>query len=239
MKDKTQIDIFGIAALDYLKGEKDAILKVNVNVAEEDTLPVSYFFRTYRKMPHLERIALANCRGKVLDVGAGTGVHALYLQRKGFEVNAIDSSPGMVEAMEKRGVKMASCSDFFDFETQGFDSILLLMNGIGLAGTLNGLQPLLIHAKSLLNPGGMILVESTNILYVYEQEDGSYRIPLNSNYFGETTISLTYKNLKSNPMKWLYVDPDTLALAADKTGFGMEIMYQGKSNNYLICLTLK
>ena len=231
-------DIFGLAALDYLAGNKEACIMVEIDIAGTDPLPVSYLFRNYRSMPALEKKALNLCRGKILDVGAGTGTHALWLQKKGFEVHALDPSEGMVKIMQKKGVKNIHNCKLTEYNQNGFDTILLLMNGIGLAGTLKNLKPFLKHAKSLLNPGGQILLESTNILYVFEQEDGSYLVPLHDRYYGEVEMTAKYLDLSSKPFKWLYVDIDTLTFDSGKVGFSTNIITTGRNGNYLASLTI-
>jgi SAM-dependent methyltransferase len=180
-----------------------------------------------------EQLALHQCRGRVLDAGAGAGAHTLALQQKGFEVTAIDLSPGAVEVMKELGVKNALCQDFFHFRESGFDTLLLLMNGAGMAGKLEGLRKLLSHAKKMLNPKGQILIESTDLIYLFQEEDGSYLIPMRENYYGEVSYQLEYKGRKGRPFPWLFVDVDNLAVAAEKEGFGMELLFVGETNNYL------
>ncbi len=227
------MDIFGKAFRDFLDGDTHAAIKVHLDIAESDELPVSYFFRTFDDMPAWEQLALNHCRGRVLDAGAGAGAHTLALQQKGFEVTAIDLSPGAVEVMKELGVKNALCQDFFHFRESGFDTLLLLMNGAGMAGKLEGLRKLLSHAKKMLNPKGQILIESTDLIYLFQEEDGSYLIPMRENYYGEVSYQLEYKGRKGRPFPWLFVDVDNLAVAAEKEGFGMELLFVGETNNYL------
>ena len=136
-------------------------------------------------MPELEVLALQQCRGSVLDVGAGAGCHALALQRRGLQVTALDISEGAVEAMQRQGVRQVLRQDIFQLKGAAYDTLLMLMNGIGIAGTLEGLERFLEHAKTLLRPGGQILLESSDILYMYEEEDGSVMLDRNAGYYGE------------------------------------------------------
>ncbi len=211
---------------------------VHLDVSEPEELPVSYFFRTFEKMPKWEQIALDSCYGRVLDAGAGAGAHALVLLQKGFEVAAIDLSEGAVEIMIERGVPNAACNDFFKFKEPGFDTILFLMNGAGMARKLTGLKKLFAHAKKLLNPGGQILLESTNLIYMFEEEDGSYLLPMNHNYYGEVTYQLEYKGVKGKPFHWLFVDYQTLAQVAQNQGYSFELLYLGQTHNYLARLAI-
>lgn len=211
---------------------------VHLDISETEELPVSYFFRTFDKMPEWEQIALDSCYGRVLDAGAGAGAHALVLHQKGFEVVAMDLSAGAVEIMKARGVPNASCNDFFKFMEPGFDTILFLMNGAGMARKLAGLKKLFAHAKKLLNPGGQILLESTDIIYMFEEEEGSYLLPMNHNYYGEVTYQLEYKGVKGKPFHWLFVDYQTLAQIAQNQGYSFELLYLGQTRNYLARLAI-
>lgn len=233
------MDIFGKAFRDFLDGDTRAHLIVHLDITESDELPVSYFFRDFDDMPAWEQLALSHCRGRVLDAGAGAGAHALALQQRGYDVVAIDLSAGAAEIMKERGVKNAFCKDFFQLSEAGFDTLLLLMNGAGMAGDLQGLRKLLNHARTLLNPGGQILLESTDLIYLFEEEDGSYLLPMRENYYGEVFYQLEYKGRKGKPFPWLFVDPDNLAEAAEKEGFSMELLFVGETNNFLARLALE
>ncbi len=227
------MDIFGSAFQDYLSGEKNGIIKVYSDVAGPEELPVSYFFRSWEEMPKYEQLMLSHSEGHVLDVGAGAGSHALELQKQGFAVDAVDISPGAVDVMRKRGVKGAWCGDFFDMVKREYETILFMMNGVGIAGSLPGLFKMLRHADTLLAPTGRILIESTDLIYLYEEEDGSYRIPMGEKYYGELQYHLVYKDLKTNPFPWLFADFDSLKHAASTCGYKTRILYAGEKHNYV------
>jgi SAM-dependent methyltransferase len=227
------VDIFGEAFRDFMAGRVDAFIGVAIDRTRQDDLPVAYFFREYGHMPEWERLVMDRCRGRVLDAGAGAGAHALELQKRGLEVTAIDTSPGAVQVIKQRGIEKAYCEDFFRFGQSGFDNILFLMNGIGMAGNLDRLPSLLHRARGMLQPGGEVFLESTDLIYMYEQEDGSFLIPAGRHYYGEVSYRLTYKEKKAAAFPWLFVDPDNLMQAASQTGFDTEILWTGKSRNYI------
>lgn len=235
-----QPDIFGLAFLDYLQGQTQEHILVKINISEPEELPVSYFFRNYKQMPAWEKLVMKQCSGRVLDAGAGAGTHALYLQNRGMDVTAIDLSPGAVACMQQRGIKKAFHADFLSFQNGQFDTILFLMNGAGMAQYLNQLAPLLRHAKSLLSPKGSIFVESTDLLYMYEdEEDGSVAINLAGNYYGEIVYQLEYKQWIGKPFDWLFVDFENLADAADLVGLDCQMIYEGKTDNFIARLQHK
>ena len=171
-------DIFGLCCKAYLEGDKKAKITVRTDIAETDYLPADYLFRGFDEMPEHEKAALLEAKGKILDIGACAGSHSLYLQDKGFDVTALDISEGCCEVMQKRGIKKVVCKNIFDYNEQKFDTIFLLMNGIGMAGTLPELPKLLSHLKSLLNDGGQIVFDSSDLQYLYLEDDGSMNIPL-------------------------------------------------------------
>ena len=172
------MDIFGKALLDYQKGNYIEDIKTFSSLNEEDTIPLPYLFRNYGEMPEIEQKALQLCRGSVLDIGCGTGSHSLYLQEKELQVTALDSSKGAIETCKQRGVKSTQNCSILDYKNQKFDTLLLLMNGIGIVGKLELLMTYLTHFKSLLNPNGQILLDSSDIIYMFDaDEDGGYWIP--------------------------------------------------------------
>jgi SAM-dependent methyltransferase len=189
-------------------------------------------------MPELEKAAITFCRGKVLDVGAAAGCHALVLQEKGLEVTALEKSKLASDVMKQRGVKKVICTDVFHFFEKGFDTILLLMNGTGIGGTLEGLKKLLLHLKNLLNPNGKILIDSSDISYLFEEDDGSVWVDLtNEDYFGEMQYELKYKN-ESSRFNWLFADFKTLTKICKENGLTCKKIMEGEHYEYLAQLAV-
>ena len=225
-------DIFGKALLDYQNGNYTEDLVTSTNISDDDTLPLPYLFRDYSEMPKLEQHALQLSKGTVLDVGCGAGSHSLWLQEKGLNVKAIDSSEGAIEVAKKRGIFNAELKPLLE-ETQTFDTILLLMNGTGIFQELSQVSKHLKHLKSLLNPEGQILIDSSDISYMYEDEDGGLWLDLNQSYPGELDYYLSYKGEKEDPMKWLYLDFETLKTACLTVGLECEKVMDGEHFDYL------
>ena len=227
-------DPMGAAILDFQKQGKAARLRVLSSMFEEDEMPVKHLFRSVPEMPLLEQKALQLAKGRVLDIGAGSGCHTLALQEKGFTVKAIDISPLSCEAMKLRGVKNAECINLFDDHLgTGFDTILLLMNGTGIAGKIEHLPALFLRLKALLNPGGQILIDSSDLKYIYENEDGSFDINLNGAYYGEVDYQMIYKDVKGDSFDWLYVDFPLLKSIAETCGLHGELVAEGDHYDYL------
>jgi SAM-dependent methyltransferase len=229
-------DLFGKALLDFQNGNYSEDITTSTNISDEDVLPLPYLFRDYKDMPKLEQKALKLSKGSVLDVGCGSGSHSIYLQKKGFKVKAIDISKGAIEVSKQRGVLRADILNILD-EAETFDTILLLMNGTGIFQELTQVSKYLSHLKSLLNPNGQILIDSSDIKYMYEDEDGGYWMDMNSSYYGELDYFLSYKGEKEAPMKWLYLDFETLKLACETLGLRCELVFEGAHFDYLAKLS--
>ena len=227
-------DPMGAAILDYLTIGKADTLRILSSMFEEDEMPVSHLFRSQRDMPLLERKALDLAKGKILDVGAGAGCHALALQKQKKDVTAIDISLLSCEAMLKRGISNVQCVNLFDDGFKGeFDTILLLMNGTGIAGKISNLPKLFKRLKELLAPDGQILIDSSDLKYIYENEDGSFDIDLNANYYGEVDYQMVYKDIEGEPFDWLYVDFPLLSTIAEANGLHAELIAEGEHCDYL------
>lgn len=229
-------DLFGQALLDYQNGNYTEDIITSTSISGDDALPIPYLFRQFEEMPKLEQKALKLAKGEILDVGCGSGSHSLYLQENNKKVKAIDVSKGAIEVAKLRGVVNAEIKNILD-ETETFDTILLLMNGTGIFQELSQVSKYLTHLKKLLNSGGQILMDSSDIKYMYEDEDGGYWMDSNSNYYGELDYFLSYKNEDETPMKWLYLDFETLKLACETVGLKCDIIKEGEHFDYLAQLT--
>lgn len=224
-------DVYGEALAEYFeKQELSTPLFLHSTYGDIEEMPIEVFFRDPEEFPELEFIALSLCDGKVLDVGAGVGAHALYLQQKDFDVTALEISATACTIMQQRGVQKIVQKNFYNLKDAQYDTLLFLMNGIGLAGTVDGFRQLLAHSKTLLSDRGQLLFDSSDISYLYEE----YRIQRPSYYFGEIGFQYEFKGVKGEPFKWLYLDQDTLIKIAHEEGWVVQILFEDENDQYLV-----
>ncbi|WDF63024.1 class I SAM-dependent methyltransferase [Flavobacterium sp. KACC 22763] len=233
-------DLFGKAIFDFYTKNSPEDIITETSISEEDEMSVEYLFRTYNEMPKIEQKALQLAKGKILDVGCGAGSHALSLQNeRNLEVTAIDISEKAIETCRLRGIKNAKVENVLDFQGEKFDTILLLMNGTGIFGQLKNCNKYLSKLKSLLNPGGQILIDSSDIIYMFdEDEDGGKWIPSENDYYGELVFNISYKGEKEESFDWLYLDYNTLQNAAVANGLNCELILEGEHYDYLAKLSI-
>jgi len=227
----------GLALLDYFNGDTSATIIVHDELGQKHERPVSLFFREPTEFPVWEQEALALCRGRILDIGACVGRHSLLLQERGFSVCAVEIVPQCVEIMKRRGVEDAHCADILAFRAEPFDTVLCLMNGVTVAGSLANLEPFLTHVRELTNPGGQLLIDSTDVRELSEVSALLERNAQAGRYVGEMEVWIEYKNTKGEPFKELFVDPHLLSEAAIKTGWTCQIILREKEGRYLAQLS--
>ncbi|MCC9042815.1 class I SAM-dependent methyltransferase [Myroides sp. M-43] len=233
-------DLLGKAILDFQTNNNPQNVITETDISEAEEMDIAYLFREYKQMPKIEQKALNLCQGKILDVGCGAGAHAIYLQEKGFDIKAIDISKNSVEACKLRGISNVHIENILDIKKEKYDTILLLMNGTGIFGRLVHTTKYLQHLKSLLNPGGQILIDSSDLIYMFdEDEDGGKWIPMeNKDYYGELTFTVGYKGEVDEPLDWLYLDYNTLQNAAHANELTCKLILEGDNCDYLAQLTI-
>ena len=232
-------DLFGKAILDYQTNSSPENIITSTSISDEDEMEVAYLFRSFDEMPTLEQKALQLTKGRTLEVGCGAGSHGLYLQNeRNIDVHSIDISENAIAACTLRGLKNTQVIDVLNIENEKYDTILLLMNGTGIFETLERTPIYLQKLKSLLNPNGQILIDSSDIIYMFdEDEDGGKWIP-SETYYGELTFTVQYKNETEAPFPWLYMDYNTLQNAAIANGLQCQLVLEGDHFDYLAQLTL-
>ena len=230
-------DPMGAAIYDFHRNGTADVLRVFSSQFEEDEIPVADLFREFEDMPELEKLALELAEGDILDVGAGSGCHSLALQKMGKDAVAIDISPLSVEVMMERGVDARQINLYDESFADRFDTVLMLMNGTGIIGTLENMPQFFSRMRQILKPDGCVLIDSSDLRYLFEEEDGSLMIDLADDYYGLLDYQMQYKDVLGEPFDWLYVDFETLAYYAEENGFKAELLAEGEHYDYLTKLT--
>lgn len=226
-------DLPGKAIWDFHQRKCVEPLFVHDEFGPRTEMPIEVYFREDEDMPELEQIAFKNCQGKILDIGAGAGAHALVLQEKGLEVYALEISPLSCATMRERGVHHVIEQDIFQYHPKiKYDTLLLLMNGIGLCGSIEKLRKFLHHAQSLISPNGQLLFDSCDIAYMYEEREKPIR------YYGEARCKYSYGNVSTGWFQWLYIDRNTLSRIAKEEGWHCDILAEDENDQYLANLKL-
>ena len=227
----------GAAIYDYHKTGKADTLIVRSSMFDDDEIPVKDLFREYEDMPELEQIALETAQGRILDVGAGSGCHSLALLKMGKAAEAIDISPLSVRVMSERGLQARQVNFYDPSFDEKFDTVLMLMNGTGIIGNLDNIGRFFERLKEILAPEGCVLIDSSDLRYLFEEEDGSIMIDLAGDYYGQLDYQMQYKDVEGEPFDWLYLDFNTLAYHAEENGFRAEVIAEGEHYDYLARLT--
>lgn len=229
------MNCFENAISEYWLTKNEVAFSVKSNLGDEVTYHASYFYRPKSEMPLLEQTALAKAKGKILDIGAGVGCHALILQEEGFDVDAIEQSEVFCSIMKERGVENVICKSVWSYNPQQqYNTIYLLMNGIGIAENIDSLTNFVSLLKTFLAPDGVIYLDSADIDYLYDELPSKQEIP----YYGEIEYQVSYQNNFDQPFEWLFIDFETLKETASSLGLHASKVKEGNANDYLAKLSL-
>lgn len=231
LNDEDNPDVYGRALHDYYRRGYASKLKLYTSYGKREIMPVDWFFREEEDFPELEWKALEKVKGSVLDIGAGAGSHAVYLADHGYEVHTLDSSAFCARIMRERGLPFVYQQSLWEPIDKRFDTLLMLMNGIGLVGRLEGLRHFLAYSRRLLRPGGQIIFDSSDLSYLYpEQKLSLYP------YLGEIYYMYEYQGKKGRPFNWLFIDPQTMKKYAAESGWKMNIIFEDSQEQYVAVL---
>jgi SAM-dependent methyltransferase len=188
-----------------------------------DVMNPQVYFRPFAEWSVTEQQATELVNGRVLDVGAGAGRHALYLQEQGHDVIAIDASPLSVEVCRKRGVKDARILSIFDVdETIGtVDTIVMLGNNFGLFGSYDGAKTMLKRFATITPDNGRIIAETLNP-YGTENPvhlDYHQRNRERGRMAGQIGLRVRYMNYADDWFDYLFVSPDEMREIVEGTGW--------------------
>lgn len=233
------------ALLDHHRDGRPRRVKALRADGVEFEIETEEYFTLEGELAELDRLALDLARGRVLDVGAGAGRHALALEAKGCEVVAIDVSPTCVALCRERGVRDARELDVMTLAGAAgegaredaaralgdFDTIFFGMQTLGVAGGVVPLGRLLAGLRRILRPGGAVIADSSELRVAWEGDEAD-RSPAR----GEIVLSTRYRRLRGEPFPWLYLAEADLAAIAEEAGFALETSGRVSSGEYLVAL---
>jgi SAM-dependent methyltransferase len=229
-------DLLGIACKRYFADGDDQPIRVFINGKQDSDLLPSYFFRKASGINSIERAALAAAKGNILDIGAGAGCHSVILQERGAKVVSLEKSPALCEIIKNRGIRQVVCCDVLQYRGSGFDTILLLMNGFGLAGTDIQLEQFIGHLVAMLRPGGSVIGDSTDIAYFYRQTNQAVELDLNAGYFGNVVFQLNWQG-QTTAIPWLFADEWLLRETCEHLGLKFSVIRRGSDHQFLCRIT--
>lgn len=191
------------------------------------------YFTLEGQLASLDAQAMQRCCGRVLDVGAGAGRHALVLQEQGCEVVAIDVSPLCVSLCQERGVRDARLFDVLDLSMEAplgkFDTIFFGMQTLGVAGGVGALGTMLTRLRASLSPNGKIVADSSALREAWDGE-----VADTSASRGEIVLSTRYRGWRGEPFPWLYLSETHLREVAEEVGFKVETLVEDPGGEFLV-----
>lgn len=233
---KEEADVLGKAIHEYWQHGKAEKIKIRIDGETDEPLDPAYFFRSFDEMPYLEQYALHMAEGKCLDVGAAAGCHSLVLQEWGLDVTAVEFSKLSCEVARKRGVENVICTDLMQFDGSGYDTIFLLMNGWGLGITVEGTAKLIAKLKTMLNPGGKIIGDTSDLVYMRPNNKGQLAPSFGEKYYGEIQFDLEWKHYHTS-FPWLYPAPQVLEEIARQHSMEYELVAEGDHYDFLVAIS--
>jgi 2-polyprenyl-3-methyl-5-hydroxy-6-metoxy-1,4-benzoquinol methylase len=240
---KAAMEPFGKALKAYFQGNHEAMVVIERDDGYRDEHPVEYYFRDENQFSLIEKMALDTCEGKILDLGAGVGPHALVLQEKGFEIDALDINRQACQIMHQRGVNNVVSSSVFDLKDVKYDTILSLGRSLGFVGDLAGFEQFLNFAETITTSNGQILFDATDIRNPKDRATIHLNYQKNNiadgRYLGEIRFYIEYQGVKGEIFKMLQLDPDALAKCCKGTNWDQSIIKQTPDGQYLARLTRK
>ncbi len=219
-----------LALVRYHDRGEDTVVTIRNDFGEPEEIYPSMFFRSEENFEDWELIALERCGHRVLDVGAGVGVHGLALQKRGHHVTALELLPGAVRIMRDRGIKdvRAGRLEELSEKDHDYDTILVLMNGSMLAGTLVGLEHLLRSCLSRITDAGVIMIDSTDLRLIGDQGE-----KINQEYSLELHYQLEFEGQSGEIFPQLFIEPGLLAGVSKNLGLLTDVIWQGDQGHYL------
>ncbi len=202
------------------------------------------YFSEYRQWSPLERRAIKRARGKILDIGCGAGRHSLHLQKKGFDVTAIDNSPGAIKVCKLRGLKQAfvrPIADIDKFKSNSFDTILMFGNNFGLFGDAENARLLLEKMNRITAPDAQIIAGTRNPYQTDNAEHLQYH-KLNrrrGRMGGQIRMRVRFGKIVGEWFDYLFVSPEEMEKIIAASDWEIKELIESEQAQYFAIINKK
>ncbi len=220
---------FDQALSDFYYNQSASELTLHNNYGDPETMPIEVFFRDEYELSDLDKYALSLCKGDILDIGAGVGAHTLALQNRNEKVTALEISSTACQIMKDRVVKQVINDSLYSTLKEKYDTLLILMNGFGLCGTVNNASNFFKTLGAKLKPGGKVIIDSSDVGYMYD------KLP-EDHYYGEVQFCYEYKHIVGEWFNWLYIDPNYLIELSNQNNWSCQVVFEDGNDQYLAIL---
>jgi ubiquinone/menaquinone biosynthesis C-methylase UbiE len=231
-------DAYGQEIMDFFKGQESYEIVERDDGFIAPSAGPKFYFQEYKDWPKIEKEAIKYAKGEVLDIGAGAGRVALYLQKIGFRVTAIDNSPLTIKVCQKRGVKKAivlPIERISTFKRDTFDTIIMYGNNFGLFNSFQRAKLLLKTMVRITKPNAVIIAESNDPYQTKETVHRHYH-KLNmsrGNLCGQTRIRIRYKNFIGDWFSYLLVSKKEMKDILNGTGWKIDKFIDSPGSAYI------
>ncbi len=209
---KLEKDIFGRIYLDAYKG-KTTNYRLTSDGFELDKRSISVYIQGFKEWAKIEKRILSNLKGKILDLGAGTGRHSIYLQRKGCDIYALDLSPLAIKIMKNRGIKNTCELDWMEIDKKfkkEFDYVLMMFNNFGMVGNEKGIKKILKKVEKITKKNGKFIISTVD------------PEKLGGGEFSKFPLIIEYKNMVSEISEMILMSPKYLEILLEKTNWEIQ-----------------
>ncbi len=199
------------------------------------------YFQGHKAWPSFEKKAMDTARGRVLDVGCGAGRHALYLQRKKFDVTGLDSSPLALKVCRLRGLKKTKNMDFAGigrFPAGAFDTVVMMGNNFGLMADPENAKKRLTDLHRITSPGGRVIAQTLDPYTTDNPDHLRYQQSnrLRGRMAGQVRLRVRFEDLATPWFEYLFVSPAELKGMLLDTGWEIERFIKSGGPQYIMVL---
>ena len=195
------------------------------------------YFSEYEEWDPIEKKAMDSVEGRILDIGCGAGRHSLYLQKMGFDVLGIDSSPLAIKVCKLRGLKKAKVMaiEELDFKLNSFDTVIMMGSNFGLFGSFRNARRLLKKLHRITSKNGLIIA-STRDTYKTDNPDHLHYHMLNKKrgrMAGQLRLRIRFRKCVGRWFDYLIVSKKEMEQILKGTGWKIREFIDSGNSAYI------